>query len=110
MYIDRIEVIIGYKEKDPVLDILIRVSLFEVGWGVDARARASSHDDHVRSNKLFTFLQVLVKHQSRGDMNLPSFEIDRLSINKLTRGDNINDALLDVQLTDIGITMLARSG
>lgn len=108
VYIDRILKIVQKDPNDPILSIPMRVSLLEIGWGSDALARSSAHDDHTSSNYLWTFFQAVVRYCTDSEYG-QTFTVERLATNFLTRGDDITVAMLDALLTDVGLTMIGRT-
>lgn len=109
LYIDRIVEIMRRDPDDPILHEPMRISLLEIGWGQDTKARASAHDQHTTSNTLYTFFQALIKYLFGSTPDQIPFDVQRLATNYLTRGDSIEDAYLDARLADVGLTMIGRT-
>lgn len=108
-YINRIREILKNDDKDPILDIPMRVSLLEVGWGRDVKERAGAHDNHISSNALFTFFQAVVKYEFGDQADQAQFEVGRLATNFLNHGGTIDKAFNDAKIADTGVTMVAQS-
>lgn len=109
VYIERIEKMMKKNPQDPILHVPMRVSFLEVGWGQDVKARASGHDDHTNSNKLFTFFQALIKIRFGDQVGQAKFDVVRRATNLLTRGHDIEAAYLDARLADVGVTMIGQT-